>query len=1423
MSILVDLNRLFTVAPEDGDFRKLAEDSYLLEDSGNDGLTWQELLSKKIVVILGELGSGKTKELEIQHNKLSAHKKFSFKVDLYSLVGNSLETSLGSKQYDEFLRWKKSAEHGYIFLDSVDESKIARPDDFFLAISRLGDTVGSEQLERATIILTSRISEWRPKTDAQKLKDTFLLAPTVNLNPFQSNKSNIKNARNIEPFIVHIKALSLDQVRLYAKSEEVENINEFIEAIQKQNAWELARRPVDVSELISYWKAHGKLGSLYELLKGRIIASTKDPENREKQNPLSPERALDGLQSLGAAAVFCKNLHFRIPDDNISNNSLALNPSDCLMPNWVGKEKRALLDRPLFDTAFFGTIKFHHRRILELLAADWLQERLNDGLTLDKLVTLLTYSFEGRLVLKSHLAPVAAWLCIGDTTFNQRIREVILDCAPDIHFSYGDPSKLSTDYRRELLLKIDKLYKNGQINRINYDPAILSRIADSNLCDSISELLQSPQTESRFISELLLVVKFGSLRECLPSVLKIFSDSDTTETNRILAIQCFEANSDTNYLAQLKHEALLLPPFPHSVLTELIECLYPDNLSSHELKTLILNSTAPNRYSTGASWRLKKHFSAVSDKLDFIQLISILIEIMEFVPEDTTYDLDEEERREWLAQLLIIALDKAVKSKTASVENLVIVNALHLLDNLMNHGLHFTDENLVSNFKKTLNANAEIKEQAFITGVELHRITLGEPKENLWRISRLWRFIQFDSNDIEWLVSFCEKNNNFKDVQVAHRLALELWVPSLSFKLIRLLKLSGKTQIPLLECLQLSLPNIFRNFSVHWRMNWKYKLEGGEWKKYIKRRYEKFTNGILDRYYLYTGLRSIYTGKNQHFISHLLHEVSFQEKTSRWAINDWSYLEKKRGKLIAWATRRGAEKSWNKVMPLLPAQLIPHSTPQSIITGLCGLQSLVVRKKITFSDISAEDSLRVCRYSLNEMNGFPDWLNSFIEARPEIFVQEFSNSMELEWLFDETNISNSVIQKLLWGGREHWPLIRQNLLIKLQELDPVSSQILDATISILIQRESPVINSVKALCTSRLNIYEPEDNRCKIWLGLFFQVDPLSAMKYSDEKIKKIPERANEWIVGILGNLGGNRFKSALVLPEPQYFDPRFWANFVIFVYKYVNPKEDINRTGAYSPGDRDHAQDFRYGLIDKFSQLQGPNILEQLRKVVISPDLEPHKHWLQEVIQKQIKIIADASEFVPSQVIELRKENEFSPRNAEQLFNLVHSRLLDIKYNVELPDGSSIRNQAHTKWIEADFRKWFHTKLTETSRHRYIATQEAEVDPGKNPDLRFDYPKLIGCCLELKVAESWPLHVLLERLENQLMKQYMRAHDIRLGFFLMVHNVDHSWENPQGGKRLEYIEILERLSIRAIELTKANPDIDRIEVISVDFRDPNK
>jgi len=142
-----------------------------------------------------------------------------------------------------------------------------------------------------------------------------------------------------------------ERVRRYAQWRSLPNPEAFIHALEANHAWEFARRPLDVNGLIEYWKQHGRLGSLTELIEHSLRLSLRETEPRETNYPLTPETARRGAEALAATVLLCRNFNIKVPDDAYVPSVSALDASNCLPAMWSAAEKRALLTRPLFDVS----------------------------------------------------------------------------------------------------------------------------------------------------------------------------------------------------------------------------------------------------------------------------------------------------------------------------------------------------------------------------------------------------------------------------------------------------------------------------------------------------------------------------------------------------------------------------------------------------------------------------------------------------------------------------------------------------------------------------------------------------------------------------------------------------------------------------------------------------------------------------------------------------------------------------------------------------------------------------------------------------------------------------------------------------------------------------------------------------------------
>ncbi len=118
----VDLNREFVSVKKneniDTEFRNYWGRGF------KEFLSWEDLLSKKRVILLAEASSGKTAEFKEITKKLQNSKKAAFFVPIEELADEGFKNSLSPNEIELFKKWENSFDEGYFFLDSVDEARL---------------------------------------------------------------------------------------------------------------------------------------------------------------------------------------------------------------------------------------------------------------------------------------------------------------------------------------------------------------------------------------------------------------------------------------------------------------------------------------------------------------------------------------------------------------------------------------------------------------------------------------------------------------------------------------------------------------------------------------------------------------------------------------------------------------------------------------------------------------------------------------------------------------------------------------------------------------------------------------------------------------------------------------------------------------------------------------------------------------------------------------------------------------------------------------------------------------------------------------------------------------------------------------------------------------------------------------------------
>jgi hypothetical protein len=582
---------------------------------------------------------------------------------------------------------------------------------------------------------------------------------------------------------------------------------------------------------------------------------------------------------------------------------------------------------------------------------------------------------------------------------------------------------------------------------------------------------------------------------------------------------------------------------------------------------------------------------------------------------------------------------------------------------------------------------------------------------------------------------------------------------------------------------------------------------------------------LKDQWLLLLHIRLLKSGKATVWLSNLVRDVD-RENHSQWTPRSWDSLAKKRGRLIAWATKEGCKRAWQQYTPELPHEKTnPSQTDHRVITGLAGIQAAFTDKDLDFENLSTEDARMAVRYAVNELSGFAPWLTELARHQPRAVQDILSECVRGEWHFDaKREQSHEVMSALVWHGNELIHLVKDELLTQLRAGDPPNDSILETALTLLLREPEFSVVFLSEFAADRVKRYPIECYKFILWLAVWLQLNARPALKFMQEILPMVPD-SDQVMVRLCSIMHYDSRLRLPTVPSPDYAEPIHLRTFIPLVYLHVNPNQDIDRVGGgtYSPTARDRAQEFRGGLLTRLSQSERPTADDVLLGFLKEPVLAHLHDYILHQIDRRAEQRADSLPWNPADIRTFAREHEMDPKTDHDLFKIACKRLRDIKHDVEKADDS-IRSEVHKDDDERKLRIWLARKLKERSRNRYMVPQEEEIDRLERPDIRIEKPGMGPISMEIKWAENWTFPELIERLENQLIGQYLRDNHSRYGIYLLGYIGRKTfWEDPATQSRLSFDQVVTAIEQRAKTIVEERRDIGDILVISINFTDPTK
>ena len=374
-----------------------------------------------------------------------------------------------------------------------------------------------------------------------------------------------------------------------------------------------------------------------------------------------------------------------------------------------------------------------------------------------------------------------------------------------------------------------------------------------------------------------------------------------------------------------------------------------------------------------------------------------------------------------------------------------------------------------------------------------------------------------------------------------------------------------------------------------------------------------------------------------------------------------------------------------------------------------------------------------------------------------------SECIQGEWLFkaDRGHVYE-VMHDLAWHGDTLIPLVKGTLLELLAAGDPSNTSILRYALTMLFADKEPPITKLAGIAEKRIRSYPLGEPGFILWMAVWLQLDAQPALIALEEMLNHSAD-LDQIMLRLCTALSGEYRDRCPLVPKPSYLSAAALHTFIPLVYGRIRPGDDVERTGggAYTPEERDHAQNYRNGLLSRLSTSEDSEATTILRELTNDPVMASRRDWILHLLDERIEREADLPPWTPDDIRSFAKEHEIDPKTDRDLFKIACKRLTEIKNDVEKSDNS-LPEELRLGDEEPKLRRWLARKLSDRSRNRYTVPQEEEIDQSKKPDLRLENPRTDPLSLEMKWADKWSLTVLLERLENQLVGQYLHAHKSR-------------------------------------------------------------
>ncbi|MCM2453438.1 NACHT domain-containing protein [Agrobacterium vitis] len=1217
---VVTLIRRFTpAAPQRGDWE------FLSPDAGGAPVRWPAIDALYRTLILADPGAGKTFEALDRARKLTSKGQRAFFIRIEKLT-ESFENAVEVGSAEAFDGWLTSTDEAWFFLDSVDEAQLDTPRAFEDAIRVFSTRIHAARA-RAHIVITSREDAWQALSDRMLIDDAL---------PFEANDCADEDPPEVQGApekknawrIFRLAPLDRDQIKIFTSYHGVGDVDAFLTAVERARLMPLAERPFDLRALLRKWQADRALGSRLEILQRLTDLQIAPLSMAGQAVRLDRNRAQQGVRALAATATLTAKNVIKLANGPSSPDRV---DPKLVLPDWSDDEIDALLKTGVFDDIVYGSVRFRHREIRELLTADWAAaniERPGGRQKIEPLFFRISYDQE---IIVPRLRPTLAWLIL----FDEQIRDHALAIAPEVATEGGDPSRLPTSIRRTMLGDIVRRIAAEDEIAPWMDNAAITRIAAADLADETQALLQRYAGNDDAVFFLGRFVWQGEIGECVPLLAPIATDMSRGLSARIAAVRAVMTAGEEDGRQALKAAILGSgAPLDRRWLAEIIINV-PATLENVDfLLTTIARVDPSARAGSGLRGSLTNFIECLPLMIDtapeqpLLNLIEGLDVLLSVEPYIERHECCVSEQNAWLISAALHAVGRLVSARARGALEPSAISILIKAQsvNFWGHNVDIEDKDRLTDLVPRW---LELNDALYWRMVEERRARKGGNGERLtddWQLTAYERFWKFTGSDFGRVISWITTRELLDDRLVALSRSFSLYLNrGKPDDWVSELRLAVKDQPELEASLQSKL-NPPQQEEAGWQ------VEHRNWERKRARQQRKANR---DRAAWVSELQtdpdrvrnpnSVTPGQMTNDHLHLLLSVNGEGWTRYDARSNWRSLEAEFGTDVAEAFREAAAGHWRHYQVPLPSEGADRSSiPYALVFALVGL-AIEAEETPDFNDkLTSQEAEQAFRYLTRELNGFPRWFERLYRKHRDIGLRAVIR--ELTWEL-ETTSTGPAINYILSDIVHHAPWlyadIAPTLLAWLEDGKVVCDENLNYILTIMQGADD---YRLKALARTRITV-EPNGAQRPRWFAVWVGQDPEQAIPALQAELDGMAfDNATLFAQHFVVSLVGSRHLGEGTTEEFRTTAVHLKSLYVL-MHRFIRAEDDIERanTGVYSPELRDHAQDARNMLFKMLAESPGEGTFWALKELANDHPDEKYRLWMAERARQ--RAVADGDE----------------------------------------------------------------------------------------------------------------------------------------------------------------------------------------------------